>query len=176
MLMNTEEMFNSKLGITFDRVTTNPYADLGNPNRKMTPEEENYIQGEVNRFYGRFIQIVKDGRHFSDSVSVDAIAQGRVWSGVQAQKIGLVDSLGGLDQAIQFAVTKAGLGTDYKLKTYPEEEEPWKEILKAFGVETMAELKTVQGFEKEMAMFKSIQSVLSKKGVYARLPMDYFIE
>ena len=152
LMMNTEELFNSKLGITFDKVATNPYADLGNPNRKMTPEEENYIQNSVNQFYGRFINVVKEGRHFPDSVGVDAIAQGRVWSGMQALKIGLVDSIGGLDDAIQFAVNKAGLGTDYRIKKYPEEEETWKEILKAFGVETMAELKTVQGFEKEMAM------------------------
>ncbi|MCS7073615.1 MAG: signal peptide peptidase SppA, partial [Bacteroidia bacterium] len=90
MLVNLEKAMKNKLGITFDRVTTNKYSDFANPFRPMSEFEAQVIQNGVNRTYSEFIQVVKQGRNFPDSAAVDKIAQGRVWSGITAKTIGLV--------------------------------------------------------------------------------------
>jgi len=123
LLMNTQKFFSQEIGITFDRVysSKNQYADLGDPNKPMTDFEAQTIQKGVNKVYGEFVEVVKTGRHFPDSVAVDSIAQGRVWSGNRALTIKLIDEIGGLDQAIEFAAKKAGLSKgDYSLVDYPE--------------------------------------------------------
>lgn len=117
MLINTQKMFNNKLGVTFDRVTTNTYADLGNPNRSMSDFEKNKIQDGVNKIYRDFTRVVKDGRKFPDvdangdqiPDAVDSIAQGRVWSGIKAKELGLVDELGGIEKALEIAAELAGI-------------------------------------------------------------------
>jgi ClpP class serine protease len=91
----------NKLGITFDRVRTNQHS-LTSLNAKLTPEELSVIQGQVDKIYTQFLTRVSEGRKMKlDKVAV--LARGRVWSGEDAVRIGLVDELGGLSKAIAFA-------------------------------------------------------------------------
>ncbi len=174
LLVNTQKMFNNKLGITFDRVTTSQYADLAYPNRPMSEYEAKVIQQGVNRIYGDFLNVVKKGRNFTDSLAVDSIAQGRVWSGIRAKQLGLVDEIGGLDDAIKMVAKMAGLGDDYQIITYPEPESFWKKFTKTeaqtYIIKKYATKEQYQLY-KQLKVFSNVQS-----GVYLLEPFDYQVK
>src|SRR5205814_6840204 len=106
VLMNTQKLFNHKLGITFDTVKTGAHADLFSLTRPLTEDEKGILQAEIEKIYDTFITRVSEGRHI-DKAMVDSIGQGRVWSGTDAKKIGLVDVIGGIDKAIEIAAHMA---------------------------------------------------------------------
>ncbi len=136
ILPNMQKLFNDKLGVTFDGVKTGKFADLGNTSRPLTPEERAILQSEINHGYDDFTKAVATGRHKTQKY-IDSIGQGRVWTGAQAVKIGLVDRLGNIDDAIKSAAKKAGL-KDYKLVAYPEQ----KSVLNKLGESFSADVKT----------------------------------
>ncbi len=173
LLFNAELLFREKLGITFDRVHTNPYADIGNPYRDMSEFEAKKIQNSVDRIYSRFLTIVADGReNLPDTSAVHKIAQGRVWTGSMAKEIGLVDEIGGLDAAIAEAVSRGGLPEDYRITTFPKEEDPYTELMKAFGLAAVAGPE----FSEEIEMYRKVKKSLPRSGIYATLPFDLNIE
>ena len=100
ILPNTENMFREKLGVTFDRVNTNSNSDLGSITRSLSNKEYKVIQQGVDEIYDDFITKVADGRKKLSKAEVDSIGQGRVWTGKDALKLGLVDELGGLEDAL----------------------------------------------------------------------------
>jgi protease-4 len=106
----TGDMFKNKLGITFDRVQTNEHSVLS-LNKKLTEEELKIIQEGVDDIYDDFLSRVSEGRGMTKA-DVDSIGQGRVWAGTDALKIGLVDELGGLKDAIAYAAESAGIASD----------------------------------------------------------------
>ncbi len=136
VIPNLKKLFNDKLGITFDGVKTGKFADLGDVSRPLTPEEKLILQNQVNRGYDDFTKAVAEGRHKTQAY-INSIGQGRVWTGEQALKIGLVDRLGNINDAIQSAAKKANL-KNYKLEAYPEQ----KSIFNKFGLGLNAEIKT----------------------------------
>ncbi|MDB5131752.1 MAG: signal peptide peptidase SppA [Mucilaginibacter sp.] len=136
ILPNMQKFFNNKLGITFDGVKTGKYADLGNISRPLTPEEKAILQSQVNHGYDDFTKAVADGRHKTQAY-INSIGQGRVWTGAQAVKLGLVDRLGNINDAIQSAAKKAKI-KHYNLVSYPEQ----KSFLNKFGLGLNAEIKT----------------------------------
>lgn len=123
MVPDATELLNEKLGLHFDVVKTNKFADFGAPSiygmlgRPFTGDESAMMQAMVEKGYDLFISRVADGRGISKD-SVDAIGQGRVWTGEQALKIGLVDQLGNLKDAIAEAAQLAEL-EKYSVDTYP---------------------------------------------------------
>lgn len=117
IMVDAQKMFNNKLGITFDGVTTNTYSDYGNITRAMTDFEKKVTQRDVDTIYTIFKSRVVNGRKLSGA-KVDSIAQGRVWSGSDALKIGLVDRMGGLQDAIDCAARMAKL-KKYSTRNYP---------------------------------------------------------
>jgi len=135
ILPNMQKFFNNKLGITFDGVKTGKYADLGDVTRPLTPEERAILQNEVNRGYDDFTKAVATGRHKTQAY-INSIGQGRVWTGSQALKLGLVDRLGNIDDAVKSAAKKARI-KNYKLVTYPEQ----KSFLKNLGIGVNASVK-----------------------------------
>jgi len=135
ILPNMQKLFNDKLGITFDGVKTGKYADLGDISRPLSPDEKLILQSEVNRGYDEFTKAVANGRHKTQAY-INSIGQGRVWTGEQALKIGLVDRLGNIDDAITMAAKKAKL-KGYNIETYPEQ----KSIFNKFGLGLNAEIK-----------------------------------
>ena len=130
-----QKLFNDKLGITFDGVKTGKYADLGDISRPLSSDEKLILQSEVNRGYDEFTKAVANGRHKTQAY-INSIGQGRVWTGEQALKIGLVDRLGNIDDAITMAAKKAKL-KGYNIETYPEQ----KSIFNKFGLGLNAEIK-----------------------------------
>jgi protease-4 len=135
ILPNMKKLFNDKLGITFDGVKTGKYADLGDISRPLSPDEKLILQNEVNRGYDEFTKAVAEGRHKTQAY-INSIGQGRVWTGEQAIKIGLVDRLGNINDAIKMAAKKANL-KGYKLDSYPMQ----KSIFDKFGLGLNAEIK-----------------------------------
>lgn len=130
MLFNSEKLLKNKLGITFDQVKNAPYADFPTVTRPLTPAEGQKMQASVDTIYHTFKSRVAAGRRLQDAL-VDSIAQGRVWSGTEALKIGLVDGIGGLDRAVASAAAKAGL-KDYQVTTYPEPVDRFEVMIRRF--------------------------------------------
>lgn len=165
LLPNISPFMKDKLGLTFDRVKTGKYADLGTPTRGMTAEEEAIIQRVVNNIYQDFTtKVAKDRKLPLDSVQ--AMAQGRVYTGAQALEIGLVDRLGNLDDAIATAARMAKV-TDYRLKELPELKNPIDELLQ--------ELTGMQArsIEKELGLpyqqWKTVKGILENDRIQARM-------
>lgn len=133
ILPNMQKFFNDKLGVTFDGVKTGKYADLGDVSRPLTPEETLILQNQVNRGYEEFTKAVADGRHKTQAY-INSIGQGRVWTGSQALKIGLVDRLGTINDAIACAAKKAKV-SDYQLVSYPQQKSIFTKVGQNFSVQ-----------------------------------------
>jgi protease IV len=121
ILFNVEKGATEKLGLTFDRVVTHPYADRGSSFRPMSSQEATFFQEDTNRVYQRFIEVVQLGREFDTYENVHSIAQGRVWSGTQAKQIGLIDEFGGLEDAVTSLAAQLKLPKDFDVKEVPQE-------------------------------------------------------
>ena len=170
LVPNLKGLFNEKLGITFDNVKTNNYADFGTVTRALTESEKAVYLSDVENIYQTFIKHVADGRNMSTD-QVDSIGQGRVWCGVDAKDIGLIDEFGGLEKAIELAAKLAKIG-EYKIQSLPEQKDPFTQILEGLsGGANDALLKKELGDVYEY--YQYIRNVKNMKGVQARLP--YFI-
>ena len=109
----------NKAKVNIETVGSTSHADIMNGLRKLSDDEVAYVQRQIEKIYDDFTGLVSNGRGMSKD-SVDAIGQGRVWSGTDAKRIGLIDSFGGLKEAIDYAAEKVGLGQkDYRLSLYP---------------------------------------------------------
>lgn len=116
-----------KIGVNFDVVKTNKYADFGMLTRPMNDGEKGLMQMYVNNGYDLFLTRCSDGRGISKE-DLDKIAQGRVWTGSKAKELGLVDELGGLDKALDIAIAKAGVDT-YTVMSYPKKESFFESLM-----------------------------------------------
>jgi protease-4 len=168
-----QPFFNNKLGITFDGVKTAPYADAGAVYRPVTETERRLIQARVDRIYLQFKQRVAEGRRL-EIAYIDSIAQGRVWSGEDAVRIGLVDKIGGLEEAINSAARLAKLSS-YRLREYPQKETWLNRFFNKTAPSPQAIIKKEIGAEN----FRIYQQLLQVQqlcgGVQARLPYDFLI-
>lgn len=179
LLLNVQELANNN-GITWDVVKTNALADFDTISRPKTAAEMAKIQSLVDLIYDQFITIVSDTRNMSQE-QVKAIAQGRVWSGQEAKNIGLVDEIGGLQEAIASAAELAELGDDWQLREYPEqrswEDRLIKKILgvRAVATNTPADPLTVQleNLKQDLAVLRNLNDPI---GAYARLPFNFRID
>lgn len=120
LLFNAESLFKNKLGVLFDRVSTHRHSDYGGMTRALDPKESAAIQSSVEKTYRRFIDVVAQSRGFEKIEDVEALAEGRVWSGTRAIQIGLADEVGGLDRALAKAAEFAGLGDNYQIEIFPK--------------------------------------------------------
>jgi protease-4 len=118
LIPNMENFFNNKLGVTFDGVKTSENADALTVTKPLSPVQRQYIQNQVDTIYFDFKTRVSEGRKKSMEY-VDSIGQGRVWSGTRALHLGLVDRIGGLNDAIASAAKLAKI-KEYKLREYPD--------------------------------------------------------
>ncbi|MEZ4774684.1 MAG: signal peptide peptidase SppA [Bacteroidia bacterium] len=172
VLFNTKELFNKNLGITFDEVETHPHANFGNPNFPMPEMERQLMQKYVEKGYGTFLKVVQEGRGFADSLSVDKIAQGRVWSGTEAKKINLVDEIGGLDQAIKAAAELAELGTDYRLERLPKAQSPFEEIMAGMAESSASYIDQKNPLYEELETIRTIKKDIPQSGLYTLMPFQ----
>jgi protease IV len=172
MIPNMQNFFNKKLGITFDNVKTNEFADLATVSRPLTRQERALIQESVEQVYETFIGHVADGRGIPVAM-VDSIGQGRVWSGAEAKQIGLVDELGGLNFAIEKAAEKAGL-ENYRIVEYPTRKDFLTQIMEGFG--GMQEVFLRRKLGEAFHYYEQIDKVNEMTGIQARMPFDLIIE
>lgn len=120
-MFNAKELFNDKLGITFDEVKSHNHADWLTATRDLTKGEKAVIQNYIDEFYTSFVTKVADARNLSyDQVHEDA--QGRVWTGTDAKEQQLVDVLGNLDTALAIAAEQAGLA-EFKVEEFPKQKD-----------------------------------------------------
>lgn len=164
---------NSKLGLTYDGVKTNKMSDAISVNRPFRPEERELMQNYVNRGYELFVKRCADGRKKTTDQIKD-IAEGRVWTGEDALKIGLVDKIGGIDEAIQIAAVKARL-TAYNVKEYPAKEDFATKLMKSFGDDMESKIMKVQ-LGENYKIFKALKNVEKINGIQARLPYELIIK
>lgn len=115
------EGLTNKIGITTDEVTTNKYAAFGNAMRPLNADEKDLMQLMINRGYATFINRCAEGREMS-TAAIEKVAEGRVWTGVMAKELGLVDVLGGLDTALDIAIKKADI-EKFTVCSYPDNED-----------------------------------------------------
>lgn len=174
LIPHTGDLYEEHLGITFDRVKTNAHADLGSPTRPLKERERRMIEEQIDTVYQQFLQRVADGRGMPKA-KVDSLARGRVWSGKAAERIGLVDELGGLKDAFAYASEKAGL-RDPERETYPEREDPIERLLKNFNMQVKERVLDAT-LGKDMRFYRKyryLRQILDMKGVQARMP--YHVE
>jgi protease IV len=167
ILFNAKGFLNKKLGITTDIAQTNKHGNLGTPLRPLSPEEKNVIQMEIENIYDTFISHVSEGRNISKA-SVDSIGQGRVWSAMDAKRLGLVDIIGGIDQAIEIAAKKAKI-KDYRITILPKREDALTSLLSSFS--TQMHTKIIQNELGENASYYyTAKSIMNQQGVLMRMP------
>ncbi|HEV7332999.1 MAG TPA: signal peptide peptidase SppA [Flavisolibacter sp.] len=170
VIPNMQGFFNNKLGITFDGVNTAPYADVPSVVKPLNEKERQLVQKGVERVYAQFKQRVATGIN-RDTAYVESIAQGRVWSGTDALRIGLVDRLGNLQDAIAAAARMAKL-SEFGLKEYPEEESWLEELLNRNKPEPAAMIREQIG-EENYKVFEQVKKIKAMTGsVQARLPFE----
>lgn len=164
-------------GITFDSVKTGKFADTLTITRPKTEEELAMFQRMVDWIYSQFIAKVAEGRKLKPSF-VEEVAQGRVWSGVEAKKLGLVDEIGGLHEAVLYAAGRAGLGTNFRLVEYPRSKNLSEALAEMFGRFAPASLRLKSpGIVGEVAERLStelarLRAYNDPRGIYARMPVD----
>lgn len=165
--------FENKLGLTFDRVQTNKHAVLS-LNKKLSPEEFERIQKEVDLIYSQFLGRVSEGRGM-DVSKVNAIARGRVWTGVDAKRIGLVDELGGIKNAVSYAAKQAGIKDDnIQIKYWPKKKEnPWETVIETLNSDKEeVSMKTQQLPAELIYYYEQLKRLENMKGIQMRLPYD----
>lgn len=169
MFVNASELLNNKLGLKFEKVKFGEYSDLGSIDRPMTGSEKIIVQKMIDRIYDDFITKVSEGRKLT-KVQVDSIAQGRVWAGVDAKRIGLVDEFGGLKDAIALAAKKANL-TEYRITNLPEQQDQFEKILKSFGA-SLSEYMVQSQLGDNYRYYQQFKDVQQMHGIKARMMFD----
>lgn len=164
---------NNKLGLTYDGVKTNKMSDMLSINRPFRPEERDLMQAYVNRGYELFVKRCADGRN-KKVEEIKAIAEGRVWTGEDALRLGLVDKIGGLDEAIALAVKKADLKA-YNVKAFPAKEDFATKLMKSFGEDMETRFMKAQ-LGEQYKLFREIKNLENMNGIQARLPYELIIK
>lgn len=176
ILLDVERLA-SKLGVTFDVVKTGKFADLGTISRPKTPEELVLFQRDADWTYSEFLSRVGEARKLAPE-RVKEIAQGRVWSGADGLKVGLVDEIGGLDAAIAYAAKKADLGDAYSVVEYPRAKS-FQDTLREL-VEGMQSSAAGSGIVGEISQRLREQAARltqfnDPSHLYARLPLEIVV-
>lgn len=164
----------NKLGVTVDGVSTNKHSDAGGTMRPMNEEELAVYQEFIDDFYGVFTQRVADGRGMEQS-AVDEIGQGRVWSGSDALKIGLVDALGNIDDAVAKAAEMAKL-ENYKISYYPKKKDFWTKLMEKSSSDNNVQAFIKQELGDQYYIYQGLNQLKRAEGVQAMMPMQISIE
>lgn len=167
IIPNFEGFLKNKLGITSDRVKTGKFSDLGTTSRPFNVEEKAIVQREIDRIYEMFVNKVAKGRKKTFS-EINDVAQGRVWTGLQAKDLGLVDLIGGLDDAVKIAAGKAGI-KNYYVTEFPRQKGFFRSLVEDFSAdaeESIVKNRLGEGYR----LYNELQSVKNMNGIQTRLP------
>lgn len=173
VLFNAKTLFNSKLGLTVDVAATGEHADMGSIYRPLSKPEHDFILHRVEQIYATFLQHVADGRKMPVK-AVDNIGEGRVWSGVDAKRLNLIDEFGGLNAAIEKAVLLANLER-YRVIELPRQKDKLAFVLESFGQAAVKLTKKSTGNIVED--YEPLAKLMRMNGkVQARLPYEVSVE
>lgn len=166
------KMLENQLGISFDRVGTNKHANAVSLTRKLSSTELSMVQDEVDMIYTEFLQRVSDGRNLSLE-KTNEIARGRVWTGVDALRVGLVDTIGGIESAIAYAKTLVEVEKPV-VRYYPKvKRDEWMEFIEDAMNETENSLQSTQALPEEVtALYKRLKKIEEMTGIQARMPYE----
>jgi protease IV len=171
LIPNVKPLLENKLGISSEVVRTNKFSDSPSITRPMSPYEKDMMQYSVERIYSSFTGVVAQGRKMKQS-DVDSIGQGRVWSGTDAMNIGLVDTIGGLTDAIKEAALLAGIA-EYRTIELPAAVDFYTSLLSDLNEEM--KLKVIkEELGENVRYYMELKEIISAGGIQARLP--YFVE
>ncbi len=173
IIPNMQSFLKNKLGVTFDAVKTAPYADMGSPGRPLSETEKKFIQADVDSIYNTFKSRVAQGRK-KNFAYIDSIAQGRVWTGQRAISIGLVDHIGGLQDAVSCAARMIK-ATNYKVAEYPEPKSLLQQLISGAYNKSIKDnsIKNEIGAQ-QYDLFEKIKDVQNMFGIpQAKLPFDF---
>ena len=166
LTLNIQKLMGNKLGINTEVVKTNKMSDFGNAYRAVTPAEREILQSSVEKIYSTFVNRVSNGRNLLPE-SVDSIGQGRVWCGVDALRLHLIDAYGGLTDAISIAADMSGT-ENYSLVDYPKQEEGFEAMMKML-TEEMSTRKISRELGEFAESAKFIKNLIGSQGVQARM-------
>ena len=172
LFFNVKRLINDH-GLYMEVVRTSPLADALSLFRPKEERELAIVQRFIDKIYDRFVALVAQGRHLTPE-QVEALAQGRVWSGRRAKELGLVDHLGGLQQAVTAAAQRAGLGEDYAVEEYPKAREWVELLLEEMGLlpEEESQGNPLEGLWRQL---RALRHYDDPAGAYARMPFDLTI-
>lgn len=170
---NMHGLLVDKLGLSFESVKTGKHSDFARIDRPLTETDRMYLQNMVNRIYEDFTNVVEKGRGL-DSAAVEAIAQGRVWTARQALQHGLIDSYGGISDAVKIAAYKAGI-KDYGISSYPIIENIFTRFLQQ-SEERIAEKKIAAELGMLYPYYSSLQAAMRASGFQMRLPFELIVD
>ena len=165
----------NKLHVNVTPVNSNKHADMYTGMRPLTTAEKAYMQATVESVYKRFVEIVSEGRCMS-AEQVDALAQGRVWTGAEAVRNGLADEIGNIEDALQYAAFILNGDSDLsnvQIVEYPKPQTTLEMLLESLNTKSPSIL-TDTPFESIEAAFSSVNATETGK-TYARLPYEYII-
>ena len=165
LIPNLQQFYKNKLGITLDTVNTHKYADMG-INRTLSSFERAKIKEVIEGIYSTFISHVAEGRDMSIA-AVDDIGQGRVWTGYDAKRLGLVDVLGGLETAVNIAADLAKI-SDYRIVSLPKKEDPLEAFIKEITGEESKYIANYLGVDRKFV--KSIENLIKGEKIQTRMP------
>lgn len=176
MIPSFGNFLSNYLQINVDGVNTNAHSDALRGYRPMDEKESEFMQNSVDETYATFLNRVAKGRKMSVE-DVDSIGMGRVWTGKDALKIGLVNKLGNLEDAIALAAQKADLGDKYEIIYYPEKKSFWESLSNNNKEEdNQVEVLIRTELGELYPAFAALRQIRHLKGVQARLPMEFIIE
>ena len=162
------DLIENKLGVHMASVKSNENADLGTMGLKLTPAQRAGLQNMVNQGYELFTKRCADGRHVTQD-SIKKIAEGRVWDGMTAKQIGLVDDFGGIREAVAWVANKAKMGKDYKTQNYPTQSDKLMEMLDKYMVSRYeARLRGEMGLLYDW--HKQLQRIMGRDQVLCLMP------
>lgn len=173
MFPNMQELLTDKLGLHFDMVKTNKFADMGDMTRPFNSEEREAMQNYINQGYQLFVKRCAEGRGMSVE-AIEKIAEGRVWTGATAKELGLVDELGGLDRALEIAAQKAGV-ENYSVLNYPAKESFFSTLMNQ-GADDYINGKMVQTLGEYYSYIKFVRNLEDADRIQARIPFDLRIK
>jgi protease-4 len=170
VLFDLSGLLNNKLGITFDEVKTGETGEMVTFSRPLTDLEKSIWQKRTNQIYDGFTTKAAAGRHMPVE-ELRKVASGRVWSGSQAKEKGLVDVLGGFDDAVKIAARAAGISEDYKLRFYPKQKNFLEQWLG--GLEENARTKMLkEELGEHYDWVQQLHKVKAFSGAQARMPFE----
>lgn len=170
VLFDMSSFLGNKIGITFDEVKTGDVGELITVTRPLTEQEKRIWQKRTDAIYETFTSKAAEGRNMNVE-DLRKVASGRVWTGTQGKERGLVDELGGFDDAVKIAAEKAGVADNYKVRFYPKQKTFFEQWLS--DLEENAKIKVLQDeLGENYKMVEQVKKLKTYQGAQARMPFE----